>query len=93
MLHGRNNRRRKWSTLGCTMRLANHSYLQQAIQRGFLLTIQSHDVASSRTEIGRDERASATTHAVPNIRPGSIRLALTHNSLQRIVSRASIRAS
>ena len=56
----------KWSALGCRMKLANHPYLQQAIQRGFMLRIQSQTRGCIQSyEIGRDENLIAQTTTAP----------------------------
>jgi hypothetical protein len=47
---------RGWKTLGCRLRLADHPYLQQALERGFLLSIRSETTGCIRSyELGRAE--------------------------------------
>jgi hypothetical protein len=68
----------KWRALGCRMKLANHPYLQQALQRGFLLRIQSDTRGCVRSyEMGRDENLIAQTTTAPPNRTATLAVTAT----------------
>jgi hypothetical protein len=67
---------RRWRALGCRMRLADHPYLQQALQRGIVLNIQIQTSGCLPSyEIGRDESLIARPATAPVIRTPSLTVA------------------
>jgi hypothetical protein len=68
----------KWRALGCRMRLTNHPYLQQALQRGFVLRIQTDRGGCVRSyEMGRDEHLVVQTTTARPVRTPTLAVTAT----------------